>query len=187
MAPCFAPSCQSGYNSTSTRAFRPTEAVAGEWVRILGKIRAYKDFDPSNINHRLCHLHFEPHLIKKEDTFLINGELTSMPRLHWELNEAAVPTIFPNLPKYRQLKLPAKRVPKRPAMNSTGPPPKARGNDGTPDPGVEDLSSLLHQWIHDFPNWSIKNENGTTYLYHLAFSGKVSVSHQIMVIEFKLS
>jgi len=107
-----------------------------------------------------------------------------------------VPTIFPNLPKYRQLKLPAKRVPKRPAMNPTRPPPKARkqrqgitsvGNDETLDPGVEDLSSLLHQWIHDFSNLSLKNENVTTYLYHLAFYVKVSVSHQIIVIEFKSS
>lgn len=60
--------------------------------------------------HRLCELHFEERYILKTYTHVINGQTVETPRGRWDLQNDAIPTLFPNIPKYLSSKAPASRV-----------------------------------------------------------------------------
>ena len=104
---CWAPGCRSGYDRKSgTRHFfcvpkNPDRLK--EWAR---RIPRKGVLTPS---HRVCDLHFESHFIVKSDDYVINGKRVSLVRERWCLTPDAVPTVFPNIPKYLSTKLPQRR------------------------------------------------------------------------------
>lgn len=59
----------------------------------------------------VCELHFEESCVERyyTDSHVINGEVVRLKRDRPVLKPDAVPTIFPNLPKYLSKKLPKKR------------------------------------------------------------------------------
>ena len=50
--------------------------------------------------HLLYDLHFEEHFLVKADILNRGGKAESFPRLRWSLTDDAIPTLFPNIPKY---------------------------------------------------------------------------------------
>jgi len=64
--------------------------------------------------HYLCDLHFEEHFLVKADILNIGGKAESFPRLRWSLTDDAIPTLFPNIPKYV-----SKRIVVRPPRKQT--------------------------------------------------------------------
>jgi len=107
---CWAPGCRSGYdqNASGRHFFMAPKNRLEEWNRRIPRKGALKT------SHALCDLHFEDRFIIKSDQFHINGQTVSMPRDNWRLTTDAVPTVFPNLPKYLSSKLPRRRNINRP-------------------------------------------------------------------------
>jgi THAP domain len=95
---CWAPGCTSGYRSNSDK--RHLFKVPSDGDRLaLWKRRIPRD---GNLlpKHYICDIHFEEHFVLKKYIHIINGEKVEIDRGQWDLTKDAVPTIFPNLPKY---------------------------------------------------------------------------------------
>src|SRR6218665_2282896 len=95
---CWAAGCTSGYRSNDEK--RHFFKVPSDSQRLA----VWRRFIPRNgsltSKHYLCDKHFENRFIIKKDIHVINGEKVELDRGKWELTKDAVPTIFPNLPKY---------------------------------------------------------------------------------------
>src|SRR6218665_1193954 len=95
---CWATGCTSGYHSNGEKRhfFRvPSDSRRlAVWKRLIPR--------DGNLTskHSLCDKHFEDRFILKKYIHVINGEKVELDRGKWELTKDAVPTIFPNLPKY---------------------------------------------------------------------------------------
>lgn len=104
---CWAPGCTSGYRSNNDK--RHFFKVPSDSERLT----AWKRHIPREGNlltkHSLCDLHFEDQFLLKKYVHIINGEKVEMDRGKWELTKDAVPTLFPNLPKYLSSKAPKSR------------------------------------------------------------------------------
>lgn len=103
MPTCWATGCRSGYRSSSEKSNSDTR----HFFRAPSdsrRLAVWKRLIPRDGNltskHSLCDIHFEDRFIVKKYTHVINGEKVEMDRGRWELTDDAVPTIFPNLPKY---------------------------------------------------------------------------------------
>ncbi|XP_075742354.1 uncharacterized protein LOC142817930 isoform X2 [Rhipicephalus microplus] len=106
---CFVPGCNTGYYNSSgekVSLFRaPTCSVLfDKWIRAIP--RADKQLDE---NSAVCEKHFDPRFVVRTFKHRINGEDVYMPRAVPTLTNDAVPTIFPNLPKYLTKALPKER------------------------------------------------------------------------------
>ena len=108
---CFSPGCKSGYrsknkiNEEKIHFFKVKQKDLQAWSGIIPR----KDKILSD-KCSICHLHFEDRFLVKEDKHIINGQTVVMPRLRWTLTEDAIPTKFPNLPKYLSRTEPKKRT-----------------------------------------------------------------------------
>lgn len=120
MPTCWAPGCRSGYrneikSSTTKRHFfkAPSDCEQLElWRRLIPRDGQLLS------SHVLCDLHFEEHYIVKKYCCVVNGERLEMDRGKWDLTPNAVPTIFPNCPKYLSAK---SRKPRRLLIRSSLP------------------------------------------------------------------
>jgi len=114
---CWAPGCTSGYRSNGDK--RHFFKVPSDSERLaLWKRRIPRDGNLQK-NHSLCDIHFEDQFLLKKYSLIINGEKVEMDRGKWELTKDAVPTIFPNLPKYLSSKLPTSRKRKTRVIQDT--------------------------------------------------------------------
>ena len=96
---CFVPGCTSGYKSCTTKfsLFKPPKSPSklDAWSRAIP--RADKALTE---NCKVCEIHFESQFIDRAFTTVVHGQIISIDRIRPRLADDAVPTIFPNLPKY---------------------------------------------------------------------------------------
>lgn len=134
---CWAPGCTSGYRSEKDVSKRHFFRAPNDSERLaLWRRRIPRDGQlmPS---HFLCDMHFEPQYMLTKYSYTINGERVEMDRGKWELTVNAVPTIFPNCPKYLSSKITKPRVRKVrsnvvPNVSKKRIPSKSTLNDITP-------------------------------------------------------
>lgn len=105
---CFVPGCNSGYRSCKTkfslfRAPKEPERLQ-QWARNIK--RGDKTLDDACV---VCERHFEPSFIERTFKIVIQGKVEEIPRDVPLLVKEAVPTIFPDAPKYLSKPLPQKR------------------------------------------------------------------------------
>ncbi|XP_049513144.1 uncharacterized protein LOC125940716 [Dermacentor silvarum] len=121
---CFVPGCKSGYKSCAARvsSFRaPKDVLRREkWAR--NTKRGEKEHTPDCF---VCERHFETAFFQRTFRHIINGEVVEMPRDRPQLTDDAVPTLFPDAPKYLTTKAPIKRK-ERNLCQQDGPPTKKR-------------------------------------------------------------
>lgn len=160
MVSCFAPGCKSGYRGKKAHLFKPSACAAGEWVKILTKLRSDKRFDPSVQSHKLCSLHFLESEIVKADKFVIDGKEVLLTRHNWTLVSGAIPTIFPNIPQYlvstrKEPRRVIKRKPLEPTATSKDKKPKSKpeenvnSKDQIDEPWWNKWDSFKCSWILD--------------------------------------
>jgi len=100
---------RSSLNSGSKRHFFSVPAnKCADWNRRIPRHGVL------STKHYLCDLHFEEHFLVKADILNIGGKAESFPRLRWSLTDDAIPTLFPNIPKYL-----SKRIVVRPPRKQT--------------------------------------------------------------------
>ncbi|CAN8007265.1 unnamed protein product, partial [Ixodes pacificus] len=102
---CFVPNCSSGYRSCkeARSLFRvPLEADRREeWSRNIK--RGDRALHECSV---VCERHFEPRFIQRSFQMTINGKVVEIPRDRPLLTKDAIPTIFPDAPKYLSKSLP---------------------------------------------------------------------------------
>ncbi|CAN8016951.1 unnamed protein product, partial [Ixodes persulcatus] len=105
---CFVPGCNSGYRSCkeARSLFRaPLECDRREtWSRNIK--RSDRELHDGSV---VCERHFESRFIQRTFQTTINGEVAEVLRERPLLTPDAVPTIFPDAPKYISKPLPKKR------------------------------------------------------------------------------
>lgn len=126
---CFVPGCKSGYRSCkeARSIFRaPLEPERLEaWSRNIR--RSDRVLDQGCV---VCDRHFDPRFIERTYRTKINGEIVEIPRDRPKLTKDAIPTIFPEAPKYHTMSLPTKRK-ERNLSNQALPEPKRREEEVT--------------------------------------------------------
>lgn len=111
---CFVPGCKTGYRSakqTYTLFAVPQDPVRfEEWNRMIPRADM-----PLQAHSAVCERHFDERFVVRyyADVPVVNGVAAPMKRQRPALTNDAVPTVFPNLPKYLTRKLPIARK-KRP-------------------------------------------------------------------------
>ena len=108
MPVCWATGCQSGYNPETTRNRHFFRAPKDDerrrlWNRKIPRVGVLLS------SHSLCDLHFDEQYILKTYDIVVNGVKTSLPRGKWTLTNDAIPSIFPNVPKYLSSDMPKRR------------------------------------------------------------------------------
>nr|XP_054922932.1 uncharacterized protein LOC129382775 [Dermacentor andersoni] len=105
---CFVPGCDTGYRKTTEKVslFRAPSCkqAFAKWARAIP--RADKALQE---NSAVCEKHFDSRFIVRDFKHVINGTEVLIPRCIPALSEDAVPTVFPNLPKYFSRTLPKER------------------------------------------------------------------------------
>ncbi|XP_040076523.1 uncharacterized protein LOC115310148 isoform X4 [Ixodes scapularis] len=105
---CFVPGCRSGYRSCKEKfsLFRTPQDSARlqEWAckikrddRTLGEASV------------VCERHFEPQFIERTFKNVVQGQVIELPRSVPQLTKDAVPSVFPDAPKYFSKPVPKKR------------------------------------------------------------------------------
>ncbi|KAM7301545.1 uncharacterized protein ISCGN_017064 [Ixodes scapularis] len=131
---CYVPGCKSGYKSCTVKAslFRPPKDAFRrvQWAQNIK--RADKDLTS---DCAVCERHFEEHFIDRTFRHIIGGEIVEMPRDRPQLKSDAIPTVFPDAPKYFTKKAHIKR--KERNLCEQGPPPakkkkRTAANDAGP-------------------------------------------------------
>ncbi|KAH8032040.1 hypothetical protein HPB51_022788 [Rhipicephalus microplus] len=144
---CYVPGCKSGYKSCkeSRSLFRaPIEpARLAAWSR---KIRR-KD-RPLSHESVICDRHFDERFIERTFRMKINGEIVEIPRDRPQLTRDAIPTIFPEAPKYHTKKPPKKRK-KRKLCDRPLPKPKRRREGITAESASVDATSKAKSETHE--------------------------------------
>ncbi|XP_067126884.1 uncharacterized protein [Centruroides vittatus] len=105
---CFVPGCKTGNNVKEKRTLFSApkdEELRKKWSKLIP--RGDKIFDEYCC---VCELHFDEQFIERKFKHIINGEEVTIPRDRPKLVSDAIPTIFPNLPKYLSY-IPKKRPP----------------------------------------------------------------------------
>lgn len=145
---CFVPGCKSGYRSSEQKrslfSVLKDPAVFAQWQRNIPRADVSLTFTCA-----VCELHFEESCVERfyADSHVINGEVVRLKRDRPVLKPDAIPTIFPNLPKYFTKKLPRKR--KTRENPSTNPSTKKQQTDG--DAGVDEFTHPLRsEKLDDF-------------------------------------
>lgn len=105
---CFVPGCKGGYRSCSEKlsVFKaPKDPSRREqWARNIK--RADKELTTDSV---VCERHFDESFIERTYRHVVNGEVVEIPRDRRSLSDDAVPTVFPDAPKYFTKKAPVKR------------------------------------------------------------------------------
>lgn len=108
---CFVPGCTSGYKSCKKKfslfGVPKDEETYRKWQRNIP--RADK---PLERNAAVCEVHFDPQFVSRHFEHNIQGEIVRVERSRPFLKPEAIPTIFPNVPKYLSKPVPKKRQPK---------------------------------------------------------------------------
>ncbi|XP_077531337.1 uncharacterized protein LOC144143461 [Haemaphysalis longicornis] len=108
---CFVPGCTTGYKSCKKKlslfGVPKDEETYRKWQRNIP--RADK---PLERNAAVCELHFDPQFVSRHFEHNIQGEIVRVDRSRPFLKPEAIPTIFPNVPKYLSKPVPKKRQPK---------------------------------------------------------------------------
>lgn len=146
---CFAPGCKSGQNLR--RARRPTdpprmslfgvprdEQMFRRWQRYMPP---RKDGKKLMRNSAVCERHFDPQFVLRYYEHIINKQVVRIERGVPGLTPDAVPTIFPESPKYYTRRVPKRR---RPPQRAPLPPPKSR-RTRTPSPAADDVSAVASE------------------------------------------
>jgi hypothetical protein len=118
---CVIPGCRSGYRQTKKDSdsdkeespiffkFPQESEIRKQWIDVVKKIR--KDYEPTK-HSRVCHKHFSPEnfVTESQDSNNRRKKKRLLNRLsHRRLKKAAIPHIFPNLPKYLSTSQPKQR------------------------------------------------------------------------------
>ncbi|XP_049522524.1 uncharacterized protein LOC125945020 [Dermacentor silvarum] len=105
---CFVPGCKGGYRSCSEKlsVFKAPKDLSRreQWARNIK--RADKELTRDSV---VCERHFDESFIERTYRHVINGEVVEIPRDRPRLSDDAVPTLFPDAPKYFTKKAPVKR------------------------------------------------------------------------------
>ncbi|KAH8031353.1 hypothetical protein HPB51_016411 [Rhipicephalus microplus] len=105
---CFVPGCKGGYRSCSEKlsVFKAPKDLSRreQWARNIK--RADKELTRDSV---VCERHFDASFIERTYRHIINGEVVEIPHDCPRLSEDAVPTLFPDAPKYFTKKAPVKR------------------------------------------------------------------------------
>ncbi|KAG0414683.1 hypothetical protein HPB47_008130 [Ixodes persulcatus] len=88
----------------------------------------------------VCELHFHKRYVSRHFEHVVNGELVRIDRSRPVLLPGAVPTQFPNLPKYLSKQLPPKR--KLPARTECPAPPRKKRVDDVCPPASVDFEEV---------------------------------------------
>lgn len=92
-------------NSVSVFSFPKDPCKAGQWLKAIHR-SDYKLRKSS----RVCIKHFDERFIVREDSVKRpDGSVLTVKRSQLKLTKDAIPTLFPNLPKYLSTVLPPKR------------------------------------------------------------------------------
>ena len=96
---CFVPGCKGGCRSCSEKlsVFKAPKDLSRreQWARNIK--RADKELTRDSV---VCERHFDVSFIERTYRHVINGEVVEIPRDCPRLSEDAVPTVFPDAPKY---------------------------------------------------------------------------------------
>ena len=109
---CWAPGCTTGYRRNEGQKKHMFNVPSDPERLAIWQRRIPRD-GKLTPQHHLCELHFEEHFIIKTYSCVINGQKVELDRVRWLLTDDAVPTIFPNLPRYLSSKRPKPRRPKQ--------------------------------------------------------------------------
>lgn len=122
---CFVPGCKSGYKSCKEKysIFRTPKdkEKLQEWARNIK--RADKQLDEASV---VCERHFEPCFIERSYKTVIQGNVVEIKRDVPRLTKDAVPTKFPDAPKYVSKPVARKRKARNLCYQPPPPPPKKR-------------------------------------------------------------
>lgn len=126
---CFAPGCKSGKNSRrrdpdgrhhSLFRMPRNEEMFRRWQRYVPPRSDGKKLKPESA---LCERHFDPQFIMRYFEHYIQGDVVRIPRGKPILTKDAVPTVFPESPKYYTRRVPRRR---KPPQRAPLPPPKPK-------------------------------------------------------------
>jgi len=108
---CWAPGCKSGYRTKQNQSAEERHFFNApkDHVRLLAWKKGIPRAGELTSKHHLCDLHFEERFILKKYSYVINGQTVEMDRGTWKLTDNAVPSIFPNVPKYLSTTIPKSR------------------------------------------------------------------------------
>ncbi|KAH7940094.1 hypothetical protein HPB52_021777 [Rhipicephalus sanguineus] len=164
---CYVQGCKSGYKSCKeTRSlFRaPIEPERlAEWSRKIP--RRDRPFDHACV---VCERHFDERFIERTFRTKIKGEIVEIPRDRPLLTKDAVPTIFPEAPKYYTKKLPKKRKERNLCDQVRAKPPK-RQEHSTVENACVPTSKEASEGLNCEPG-SPQNEHVETTDDRLVFS-----------------
>ncbi|KAH6944117.1 hypothetical protein HPB50_001933 [Hyalomma asiaticum] len=95
-------------------------------------------------NSAVCEKHFDARFIMREFVHIVGGQEVGIPRDVPTLRDDAVPTVFPNLPKYIFKRLPQERK-RRAAASVDGVPARKRCKNSTADGRHPDYKRCRHR------------------------------------------
>lgn len=192
MPRCCVPGCKSGYDSVQSVSekrhfFKPprdAERLA-RWQRAMPRLDKTLSSTCS-----VCDLHFRDEDVSKVFEHNICGDVVTIPRDKWALNDDAVPRLFPNCPSYlskptRKRKAPTRRLSpakskRRKGLGEQSIPEVSDGNaeaensvsaDNT-EPVFDMLSSLAKE-KQKIDGWSVDVAQQTALLYKLSIRDNV--------------
>ncbi|KAG0411458.1 hypothetical protein HPB47_011413 [Ixodes persulcatus] len=113
----------------------PDESAFAQWQRAIP--RADKQLEKHT---SVCELHFHERYVSRHFKHVVNAELVRMDRSRPVLLPGAVPTQFPNLPKYLSKQLPPKR--KLPARTECPAPPRKKCVEDVCPPASVDFEEV---------------------------------------------
>lgn len=126
---CFAPGCKSGKNGRrrdpdgrrhSIFRMPRDEEMFRRWQRYVPPRNDGKKLKPESV---LCERHFDPQFVVRYFEHNIQGDVVRIPRGYPILTPDAVPTVFPESPKYYTRRVPRRR---KPPQRAPLPPPKPK-------------------------------------------------------------
>ena len=106
MSICCVPNFKTGFKSCKGKF----AALLAAWKWKIPR-EVSGDFNLS-AKTRVCEQHFKDTDVIRYDEFVINGKVEKIKRLRPKLRPGALPTIFPNLPKYLSSQTKARKSPK---------------------------------------------------------------------------
>ncbi|XP_077520288.1 uncharacterized protein LOC144130155 [Amblyomma americanum] len=105
---CFVPGCTTGYKSCkmklSLSGVPKDEELFLKWQRNISQ--ADKTLER---NAAVCELHFDAQFVSRHFEHVIQGQLVRIDQSRPVLSPDAIPTVFPNVPKYLSKPVPKKR------------------------------------------------------------------------------
>ncbi|XP_049513943.1 uncharacterized protein LOC125941065 [Dermacentor silvarum] len=147
---CFVPGCTTGYKSYKKKlslfGVPKDQETHRKWQRNIPLADK-----PLERNAAVCELHFDPQFVSRHFEHIINGELVRLERGRPFLQPDAIPTIFPNVPKYLSKPVPKKRNPKE-RLDPQFAPPQKKSRIDVSSPDTSDETPMLAADSVDYQN-----------------------------------